>query len=309
MSSNNQVRIRNFNDIVISDISFKEPVKIKGSYVTLAHIDDEEIYIQTPKIINLNGIIKTDTRAHIDLFFEKHHLNFYEFLSNMDDNNVLKTFNNSQTWFNKSFPIDIVEDLYSTPLKHKNPPKFKLKIPLSKGDIDTQIYDITNTQINYDDIPINSKLVFLLKFVGLKFLKDQVIAEWTPVQIKICQEVQKTYSSNNYLIDDAIISDNEANDDEVEVEAEAEVEANDDEVEAEAEEEDDDDVDTLLFKNDDTLEEININEIMTKDYQEPDYKNMVESIKVELDEYKNNYKKKEDELVDLKNSIRNYINK
>ena len=307
MSSNNQVRIRNFNDIVISDISFKEPVKIKGSYVTLAHIDDEEIYIQTPKIINLNGIIKTDTRAHIDLFFEKHHLNFYEFLSNMDDNNVLKTFNNSQTWFNKSFPIDIVEDLYSTPLKHKNPPKFKLKIPLSKGDIDTQIYDITNTQINYDDIPINSKLVFLLKFVGLKFLKDQVIAEWTPVQIKICQEVQKTYSSNNYLIDDAIISDNEANDDEAEVE----VEANDDEVDTEAEEEDedDDDVDILLFKNDDTLEEININEIITTDYQEPNYKNMVESIKVELAEYKNNYKKKEDELSDLKNSIRNYINK
>jgi len=155
------IRIQEYSEIDIAQIQYEEPVKVKGSYMTMAKIDGEDIYIQTPKITNVNGIIKTDTRAYIDLFFEKHHLKFYEFLSGMDENNITKIFNNSRQWFNKDFPMDIVEDLYSTPLKHKNPPKFKLKLPLSKGEIDAEIYDGANNSIRYTDIPNDSKIICL----------------------------------------------------------------------------------------------------------------------------------------------------
>ena len=47
----------------------------------------------------------------MELYFEKNHITFYEFMSNIDDNNILNIFNNSKEWFNKSFPMDVVEDL------------------------------------------------------------------------------------------------------------------------------------------------------------------------------------------------------
>ena len=56
-----------------------------------------------------------------------------------------------------------------------------------------------------------------MHFYGLRFLKQQVICEWIPIQIKLFDENIKPV--NNYLIDDSLLSDNEngiLTDDEVE---------------------------------------------------------------------------------------------
>ena len=53
------INILNYNNLSVSDISFSTPVKIKGSYISLATLNEEEIYIQTPKL-RTNGIQKTD---------------------------------------------------------------------------------------------------------------------------------------------------------------------------------------------------------------------------------------------------------
>jgi len=127
------VQITDFKNVQMSNISFSNPEKFKGSYMCYAkYSDDEQLYIQTPKMRNLDGIHKTDTRAHLDLYFQKEHVEFYNFLGDFDDNNLQIIKTKSSNWFNKDIPEDILEDLYSTPLKHKNPPKFKLKIPLSE---------------------------------------------------------------------------------------------------------------------------------------------------------------------------------
>ena len=154
---------------------------------------------------NLDGIHQTDTRAHIDLYFEKDHLPFYNFLGDMDDNNIQTIHNNSTNWFNKSIDMDILEDLYTTPLKHKNPPKFKLKLPLSRGNVDVPIIDIENKTVEPTDIPNNCKGRVLMKYIGLKFLKEQVICGWLPVQIKVCQSVE---SKKQSLIDDSLLEPN-----------------------------------------------------------------------------------------------------
>ena len=275
------IRIREYSDIDISQVHYEDPIKVKGSYMTMAKINGEDIYIQTPKITNVNGIIKTDTRAHLDLFFEKHHLKFYEFLSKMDDNNINQIFNNSKQWFNKDFPMDIVEDLYSSPLKHKNPPKFKLKLPLSKGEIDTEIYDGANNIIRHTYIPDDSQLICLLRFVGLKFLKEQVIAEWVPEQIKVCEIVPS--SQSKYLISEA--------DADADADADYDMDV-------------DSDMDEFQISNND-IEEIDLD----LNIDEPNYKDMFDNVQLELDEYKNNYRQKERELTEFKKNILNFVNK
>lgn len=240
------VEITDFKNVQLTNLNFSNPEKFKGSYMCYAkYSNNEYLHIQTPKMRNLDGIHKTDTRAHLDLYFQKEHIDFYNFLGDFDDNNLNIVKSKSSDWFNKDIPEDILEDLYSSPLKHKNPPKFKLKIPLSRSSVDVEIIDIENNAIEYNDIPNNCDIVVLMKFIGLKFLKEQVLAEWLPVQIKVCAKVE---SKKKSLIDDKLIeespyveiqdlNDEELNIDDYEDEDENEIENNDEDIKNSVQEE------------------------------------------------------------------------
>jgi len=123
------IDIIDFKSINIDNITYESPSKIKGgSYISNALYNGKPIYIQSPRLINNKGIIKTDTRSSIELEFDKSHWNFYEFVTNIDDINILKIQKNSSIWFNKEFPLDIVEEFYKTPVKlgrNNNQPTLK----------------------------------------------------------------------------------------------------------------------------------------------------------------------------------------
>jgi hypothetical protein len=198
------ISIIDYKDIDINRIRFSSPEKSKGSYYSFAQYDGKDIYIKTPMLTNLSNIVKLDTRCYIELDIDtsdKEISDFYDFFSNLDDNNILTIHKESTNWFKKEFPLDVVEDFYTTPLKHKNSPKLKLKIPLIKTKVDCLIYDKNNTIIT--DFNKNNKLICVLKFGGLKFLSQQVISEWIPIQIKI-NEVVDTHNIE-YLIQDNFI--------------------------------------------------------------------------------------------------------
>jgi hypothetical protein len=275
------MNVVDYTTIDLSNISFENPEKYKGSYICLGKYNDEDLYIQTPMMTNLDGVHKTDTRAHLDLYFEKNHIGFYDFLGDFDDNNIQTIFKKSQDWFHKTIPVDILDDLYSTPLKHKNPPRFKLRIPLSRGQVDVPIIDIENTVVDASDIPNNCRIVALMKFIGLKFLKEQVSCEWMPVQLKVCQKVESKKKSLIVLEKE---SDNEEQDEEIELEIE---ELPDNlEIEVEVEE-----------PNNSENEE---NELIE---QEPIQK----SVEQELEELKQKYAQRESEFEQLKNVLKNYL--
>ena len=201
------INILDFNSIDIDKLNFNKPEKIKGgSYMSLCNYNNENIYIQSPRLTTGKGILKNDTRCSLDLEFDKSHWRFYEFMTNIDDHNVIQIQKNSQEWFDKEFPLDIVEDFYNTPIKigrGNKPPVLRIKIPLVKGEIGCSIYNAQNNIITHNDIKIDSKILCVLKFQGLRFLKQQVICEWVPIQLKVFQ----TGNNNVYLINDNLLSD------------------------------------------------------------------------------------------------------
>tara|TARA_B100000787_G_C16186587_1_gene295018 strand:- start:757 stop:1767 length:1011 start_codon:yes stop_codon:yes gene_type:complete len=199
------ITITDYKDIDINQIELTTPEKIKGSHYSFAKYNGEDIYIKTPMLTNLSGIVKLDTRCYMELDMDTSNIEtneFYEFFSNFDDNNILKIHKESLNWFKKPFPLDIVEEFYTSPLKHKTNPKLKIKIPVVKNKIDCQIYDKNNISIT--NCTKNFKVICVLKFVGLKFLSQQVISEWIPIQIKT-NEIANDITME-YLIDDTFIN-------------------------------------------------------------------------------------------------------
>ena len=126
------IDIIDYNSIEIDKIVFKKPDKIKGgSYMSLAEYNGGPIYIQSPRLLSNKGIVKNDTRCSLDLEFDRNHWKFYEFITNVDDHNVIQIQKNSIKWFSKEFPLDIVEEFYSTPIKigrGNKPPTLKIEI-------------------------------------------------------------------------------------------------------------------------------------------------------------------------------------
>ena len=201
------IDIIDYKDIDIEKIKFNKPDKVKGgSYMSLAEYNGKPIYIQSPRLISNKGIIKYDTRCNLELEFDKNHWKFYEFITNIDDHNVIQIQKNSAEWFSKEFPLDIVEEFYNTPIKigrGSKPPSLKIKIPIVKSNIGCSIYNSNNNLITYNDINNGSKILCVLKFQGLRYLKQQVICEWVPIQIKVFQKGQDSV----YLINDNLLSD------------------------------------------------------------------------------------------------------
>ena len=80
-------------------------------------------------------------------------------------------------------------------------------MPISKGMINCAIYDSKNNLMTHNEILSGDKAVCVLQLSGLKFLKQQVICEWTPLQIKVFK--QSKDNVKGYLIDDSLLSDDE----------------------------------------------------------------------------------------------------
>ena len=126
--------IHRYDEVDLDLINYSKPEKIGSSYFGSMSYGSNlrPIYIQTPRLLSNKGIIRSDTRCNLELDFDKEHWKFYEFITNIDDHNVLQIQNNSAEWFSKKFPLDIVEEFYSSPIKigrGKKTPNLKIKIP------------------------------------------------------------------------------------------------------------------------------------------------------------------------------------
>ena len=180
-SSNLPITIVNYKEFDFDKLEFGVPTKSKsGSYVASGLYQGKDLYIQTPRL-KCVSLIKTDNRSAIDLEFDKSHGMFYDFITSIDDYSIIQIQKNSKAWFSKEFPLDVVEEYYKTPVKmgRKNKaPSLKIKVPMSKGEPNVTVYDNKNSVIDFERIKENTKVLIVLRFNGLKFLKQQVICEW-----------------------------------------------------------------------------------------------------------------------------------
>ena len=205
------IEILDYKTLDLNNINYNDPEKVKGgSYMSIPTYNNNPIYIQSPRLNSNNGIVKNDSRCYIELELDNSHWEFYEFITNIDEYNMDKIHKNSSKWFSKEFPLDIVEEFYKTPIKNgkaNKPPMLKLKIPVIKGDITCNIYNSNNNTIHYNDIKNDVKILCVLKLQGLRFLKQQVICEWVPLQLKVFQSDGRS----TYIINDNLLTDMEDN--------------------------------------------------------------------------------------------------
>jgi hypothetical protein len=210
------MKVIDYKKFDINNIIYKEPVKTAGGCLlskTLYGYNSEEIpiYIQTPRLKNVGNLEISDSRTYIELELDKQHINFYEFINNVDDHNISKTHSRSEDWFQQKLPMDVIDDFYKANIKmrkYNKSPVIKFKIPLYKNKTKKgcDIFGDDLKPIDISEVKKDVEVICILELQGIKFFKQRFEAEWNVVQLRA---YLKPNISRECLINEDFLSDNE----------------------------------------------------------------------------------------------------
>lgn len=211
------VIVKELSELDVSNIQFEKPIKNKyGSYIANAYIKEnnekKDIYFQTDKVLSVDGIFCNENRSYIEIELNNQNSKLCEFINSLEEHCIMNTHKKSNSWFSQQFPLEVVDDFFRStvkPARGNKSASIKFKIPVSKKKIVTQIYNQKRELINYQDILKNTNVKLVIKFEGIKFLKQTCLCEIFVLQIKYYDPKLQDNSSIGYIIQD---SDNEEED-------------------------------------------------------------------------------------------------
>jgi hypothetical protein len=81
-------------------------------------------------------------------------------------------------------------------------PTMLLKIPTYRGKILLEVYNQQKKLINMNKVCANDEMIAIIKFSGLRFLKQQFIAEWEIYKIKLLKVIDEDNLPSGYFFSD-----------------------------------------------------------------------------------------------------------
>jgi hypothetical protein len=211
-SSNILPKIFNYNNLSFDKLEYFQPHKTNQntqvstvSYRLKPNLT-LPIYIETPKLKTLSGVIKLENRFYIDLELDTN--TFYDFITNLDEKNVMSCHYHSHEWFNQRIPLDVIEDYYKSPVRLQRGgklPILRVRIPSHNGKILAEFYNNNRDNIDMSKVSAGDEVVCILEFVGLRFLSQQFIAEWSLSKLKLMRTTtDQTVIPSGYYFSDVV---------------------------------------------------------------------------------------------------------
>jgi len=196
-------------ELDLKKINFKKPDKQGLIYYSAIDYQNSPFYLQTPKMIcKKNGFeISENKNNNLEMEPMNVDFSFYDTFVNLDELNVKKTFENNKDWFGKDIPLEVIDNMYkrsNKPVKKDSKPIFSFKVPISKGNVQCQIYDQKKTCVDLNQIKEGTEVVCILHLKGLKFLKQHYYCDIYISQIKVFLEGDHKYTIlDTYSFNDA----------------------------------------------------------------------------------------------------------
>ena len=211
-------RILNFRNLDFEKLDYYQPQKTSSNtlistvYYKFLQNNPIPIYLETPKLKTTSGIFKIDNEFYIDLelSLDGYNSSFYDFLSAIDEKNVVTCHYNSNEWFNQQLPFTTIEDFYKSPIRIKNNgsnPIFRLKIPTYRGKLMLEVFNTNKKIVNINKICKDDDLIAIIRFSGLKYYSKEFVAEWEICKIKLLKIIEEDILPTGYFFSDDTIED------------------------------------------------------------------------------------------------------
>ena len=147
-----------------------------GSFFTKLNINNDALYVQTPKCISKQGVISSSgKKSYIDLMFSSDDSKFIEFMENLEKSCVEKIHEKRNSWFTNDIDQNDIENAFAATLRPYKAGKYYLlrsSIAPSKNLLKMPtcfVFDESENKLSLDDIKPENDLITVLEIQGIKF--------------------------------------------------------------------------------------------------------------------------------------------
>ncbi len=142
-----------------------------GGYYAKIKINSGNLYIQTPKIFTKNGINITGKKVYSDLLFEREHLEFINFIQNIEERIREIILQKGELWFTEKPNMEDIEERWNSSIRNYKTKKFLIRtiIERSLNNLELQIWDENEKILSSKDINEKTNIIGIFEVAGLKF--------------------------------------------------------------------------------------------------------------------------------------------
>jgi hypothetical protein len=147
-----------------------------GSFFTKLNVNNDILYLQTPKCISKQGIVSSSgKKSYIDLMFSSDDSKFIEFMENLEKSCVEKIHEKKNSWFTNDIDQNDIENAFTATLRPYKAGKYYLlraNIAPSKNLVKIPtcfVFDESENKLSLDDVKPENDLITVLEIQGIKF--------------------------------------------------------------------------------------------------------------------------------------------
>jgi len=162
----------NFN---FENITLGQPNAIQGgAYFTKILYNNKSLYIQCPKCVSKQGIVKNGKKMYVDLLFNNSDESIVQWFINLESTCQKRIYDKSNEWFQNPLELSDIESAFSSPIKVYKSCKYYLlrsniKTNYLNGNPILKIFNENEENINVEDVNAETNFISILEIQGIKF--------------------------------------------------------------------------------------------------------------------------------------------
>ena len=156
-----------FDKLVLTTPSFVN----SGNYFIKYLINESPLYIQPPKCLTKQGIIKGGKKLYCDLLFTNENESFIKWLEDLETYSQKYIFDRRSKWFESNLEMHDIENSFTSSMKIYKSGKFyiiRTIIPTRLGQCTLKIFDESEMEVPMDDIKDMTSVMTIWEVLGIK---------------------------------------------------------------------------------------------------------------------------------------------
>lgn len=197
-----------FNTVNLECITYNRPsITSNRKYISEAKYEvegnfPEDIEILSPHLLAKSPIMSTDRKCYLTVRFNRTNRDFFKFLTGLEEHSKSAILENTMSWFHKDMPIDVIDDYHNQFVKissHEDP-SIKVQIPFNKDTNEVEIPVTTDkgVAINQNAIFEGTVLRLQMRYMGIKFYKQQFASEWFATKIVVYDDYDQDENEEDF---------------------------------------------------------------------------------------------------------------
>jgi hypothetical protein len=138
-----------------------------STYLTRIFVNNNSLFIQTPKCVTRNGFVKSGKKIYCDLMFSNTDSIFINWIENLENKCRELIYSKGEMWFQNKMEKEDIDIAFTSPLRIFKSGSFYLMRVNVKPVV--KIFNDTNTEVTIDNIKPETNLISIVEIVGIKF--------------------------------------------------------------------------------------------------------------------------------------------